>query len=122
MTTWVEPNDYDERIHVIVEIDIEKFDEHWKENPFYVPSNQSVPTNLLKYSIWKNRHNSTNYRAEMSTITLGDDGEENTVVGFVDGRHRYSTYRDQGNKTIPMMIKKDELSFFNSMISHKTSS
>jgi hypothetical protein len=118
MTTWAEPNDYDPEIHLIVEIDIEKFDKQWKKNPFYVPSNQVAPTNLLKYSIWNKRHDKKGYRAEMSTVAVGDDGSGNQVVGFVDGRHRYATYRDKGKRKIPMMIKKDNLDLFEKILNN----
>lgn len=116
MTTWIEPDDYDPEIHIIVEIDIEKFDKQWKKNPFYVPSNQAAPTNLLKYSIWNKRHDKKGYKAEMSTVAVGDDGSGNQVVGFIDGRHRYATYRDKGKKTIPIMITIKTLATFQKML------
>lgn len=116
MTTWIKPDDFDTNKHIIVKVNIQQFDREWKKNPFYVPSNQAAPTNLLKYVIWKKRHNTQNYKAEMPTITTGDDGEGNVVVGFVDGRHRYATYRDMGKRIISMMIEIEKLELFSKML------
>ena len=113
-TEWIYPDDFYFDKHTIITIDIKKFDKNWKDNPNYVGKKNGAVF-PLKYDVWMNRHLSNKYAAKMSHIAVGNSGHKITV-GFMDGRHRYSTYRDLGGKKLPVMIEIENLKKYRHII------
>jgi len=108
--TWRTPSDYNPNFHEIIDVNIPKFDAAWSKTPFYVESISKM-ANPKKYEVWQKRY-SEGFIGEMPSAMIGDSGYGEQEVGILDGRHRYSVSRDNGETTIPMMVPKDQADIF----------
>lgn len=87
----------------LVNLDIAAFEKAWSKSSFYVGPQGSGGIgkryeNVIKYI-------SDNASFEASSVYINDEG----VVGFENGRHRYAAIRDAGNKTIPVAMDADSI-------------
>jgi len=102
--------DYSPDSQEVVEVNIAKFDASWQNNPFYIAPEEAG--NPKKYEVWEQRY-SEGFHGEMPSAMIGDDN----VVGFLDGRHRYSVSRNNGDTTIPMIVPKEQADKFYKLFS-----
>jgi len=109
MILFQEPKYFDKDKYSIIKIDIDIFDDLWKKDPFYTDKNCRGLTNKEKYDFYLKRYLSKKeYEIEPPTVIF----DSTQLVGILDGRHRYSVYRDMGEKEIPIIALKDQLYLF----------
>jgi len=90
--------------HIIVWIDVDKFEALWKKDELYVgPSgSKGIGDRYKRFEeFWK-----THDEIEVPEVYIGEDYSPSTRVGFGNGRHRYAYMRDIGYKAIPMAMPK----------------
>jgi len=113
---WIFPNEYSPDEYQAIVVNIDKFDNEWKNDPYYVSRGGNKIVNPIKYEVWKARYQQKGFVAKMPVVKIGDAGIGKPVMGFIDGRHRYSVYRDNGEKTIPIIVPKDQIKQFQKFV------
>lgn len=113
---WILPDDYSPDKDQVIVVNIDKFDNEWKNDPYYVSKNGEGMGNPIKYKVWEARYQQSGFVAKMPIVQMGDAGTGKPVIGFIDGRHRYAVYRDSGEKTIPIAVSKDQINLFKKFI------
>jgi len=95
----------------LVTIDVAKFDELWKSDPFYIGQGGSGDGVREKYQkalkfFLLDPH--TRQRGaghiEASEVDVSDDS-----IGVLQGRHRYSVLRDAGVKKLPVAMTPESI-------------
>jgi hypothetical protein len=110
------PNTFDPTTEEVITIDINKFDQEWSKNPFYI-SKDGTGANQGKYQYYQNKYDLDEISTiEMPNIQIGDDGYGNKVVGFQEGRHRYAVMRDNGETHLQIVIPRSEINEFSTLI------
>lgn len=99
---------FGEKENVIVLVDPQKLDANWSQDKgLYIPpggggaeikGRREDFRNFLKKGV----------PIETSKVVLSKKGQ----VGFVDGRHRYSVFRDNGVKRIPISVPRGQAEKF----------
>jgi len=113
--TWKEPSDFNQERDIVIDISVSKLDSIWRNNEYslYVGKYGTEYGNPQKYeSLDKLFKSDDNIIVEMPRIAIGDDGFGKQMVGFIDGRHRFSVFRDHGGQIIPVVIPKKQFLLF----------
>lgn len=107
------PNRWD----IVVEADVSVFDNIWKnyDRESYIDAN-NIPDDLIdNYRVRKyvcSKMDMIAGKVKSPPIVRGDFRIKTRCIGFEDGRNRFAVLRDAGVCTIPIQIRKSQLSKF----------
>ncbi|MFW6129951.1 MAG: hypothetical protein ACOC56_02130 [Atribacterota bacterium] len=76
----------------IVEVDVKKIDNNWKNDIFYIGNEFKINNKYRQSFNYINKYN----KCAVPHIGFDSSG----IVGFYDGRHRFAVLRDMGIKKI----------------------
>ncbi len=94
--------DFNPEQEVILNISVPKLANDWAtQDPFYIERN---PKGEEGYEKFKRSYEKNPQSVALPTIGIDSDGN----VGFYDGRHRFSYFRDMGLSTMPVIVKKKD--------------
>jgi hypothetical protein len=103
---WVQPEraKYDDSM---VKADIDKMNRSWsKEDGFYIKPGTDPQRRIAGFTEWLKSNPGT--PIETPEVTIDKDGD----VSFVNGRHRFSYFRDNGAKSIWVSVEKPDAARF----------
>jgi hypothetical protein len=105
---WVNYYDDDDNHHQrkLVNIDVKKFDRLWAENPNYYIGKGGTGQIKDRYQKFGQFLKTIDQPVHAATVGINEYG-----VSFYNGRHRYSWFRDNGYKTIPVAMDLDSIKF-----------
>ena len=99
-TSW----QFDDQCQTIFYVNVEKFDLDWKKDVyFYIGIHGDNSIKEKRDLLLEAFTNKVNCDIFMPFASISEN-----LVGFVDGRHRFSILRDLGCKFIPCVIFKDQ--------------
>jgi hypothetical protein len=88
----------------LVNIDIEKFDKNFASQPdWYVGPQGTGKGNIPGRYERAGEFIKGNKQVNASEVSIDSEGK----VSFIDGRHRYANFRDQGVKSLPMAMSRE---------------
>jgi hypothetical protein len=95
---------------IVVWGDIDKIDNLWKDdvNYYISPNFEEIKTKEKYLNSRKDLFDMKVNEPPRITIKFTDK----PIIGFTDGRHRFSNLRDMGVKKMPILIKEDKFDLF----------
>lgn len=94
--------------HKTVNVDLKKLDDAWKKSSYYLPSKGKGHSEVGGRREAFERFLDKGEDIESPLVTIDDDG----LVDFDDGRHRFAVLRDMGVESIPVNVPKDQAEIF----------
>lgn len=110
------PLHFNSKKHYIINIDIEKFDKEWERSYFFVSSSKSSLINPYKMRFYQDKIKDLD-EIEIDTPEAKSGYElGKKIIGILDGKHRYILSKENGYKSIPMIIPKKQKELFKHLV------
>lgn len=96
----------------IIMLNVNKINDCWKKSKDYIDTNFENILNKKKYLQLRKYlidfETNKQQILKPSNICFDEINEINDIIEFIDGRNRFSNYRDLGIKYLPFIINKED--------------